>query len=110
MKKIVLTLITVLAISGLSMAQEHPETNWPDFSDGPFSFQGGLCASIMIDGVPVSYEYVDWEMLEIAAFVGNEQRGANIWLWDMEEMFPTTLGDPVYYNNAGETVTFKMYN
>jgi len=64
----------------------------------------------MIDGVPVSYEYVDWEMLEIAAFVGNEQRGANIWLWDMEEMFPTTLGDPVYYNNAGETVTFKMYN
>ena len=110
MKKLVLTLIATLAICGLTKAQ-HPETYWPDFSGSAYDFQGSLCASIMIDGEPVSYTYENWQMLEIAAFVGEQQRGADIWLTQEQDApIPTTLADPVYYNISGEVVTFKMYN
>ena len=110
MKKLVLTLIAILAMCGSTMAQ-HPETYWPDFNGDLFEDQGGLCASLMIDGVLVSNTYENWEMMEIAAFVGDDQHGANIFLTDeMGEMLPTTLGDPVYYTTAGAVVSFKMYN
>jgi hypothetical protein len=114
MKKLLLTLIVSLAFCGSIFAQ-HPETHWPGFSNGPYEDQGALYASIMVNGEPVTIETPNWEVMEIAAFVGEEMRMVGMFLTDQyvlewDELFPTTNAEPIYYTTPGDTVTFKMFN
>ena len=114
MKKLLLTLIVSLAFCGSIFAQ-HPETHWPGFSNGPYEDQGALYASIMVNGEPVTIETENWDVMEIAAFVGDEMRMTGMFLTDQYvlewgELFPTTNAEPIYYTTPGEPVTFKMFN
>ena len=113
MKKFLLTLIVTLALSGSIFAQ-HPESHW-SFNYHDFDLQAGLYASLMINGVPVDTEYEGWDQMEVAAFVGDELRMSGMYLTDeyvieYGELFPTLDLEPIYYNNPGDVVTFKMYN
>ena len=114
MKKLLLTLIVSLAFCGSIFAQ-HPDSHWPGFYNGPYEDQGALYASLMINGEPVSIETANWDMMEVAAFVGDEMRMTGMFLTDQYvlewgELFPTLNAEPVYYTTPGEPVTFKMFN
>ena len=113
MKKLFMTLIVSLALGGTIFAQ-HPTSYW----DGQFQYsdyedQGALYASIMINGEPVTTATPDWDVLEVAAFVGDQLRMIGMFLTDeyLEyDLFPTLNAEPIYYTTPGETVTFMMYN
>ena len=113
MKKLLVSLIASLVFSGSIFAQ-HPETHWPGFYSPAYEMQGALYASLMVNGEPVDTDYPDWQVLEVAAFVGDELRGTGMFLTDeyleFGELFPTLNAEPVYYTTPGEPVTFKMYN
>ena len=112
MKKLLVTLIVPLVFIGSIFAQ-HPETHWPGFYYPAYESQSPLYASIMIDGVPVTTDYPDWDVLEVAAFVGEQLRMTSMYLTDeyLEyDLFPTLNAEPIYYTTPGEEVTFKMYN
>ena len=126
MKKLLLTLIVVLAYFSSAFAQDwvgvnpnnyesHWTFNWYDYnSQVPF-----VCA-ITIDGQVVSLNTENWSDLEVAAFVttddGQEEcRGNMMWLTDefvleYDDPFLTIDGYPIYYNTPGGTVHFKMYD
>ena len=125
MKKLLLTLIVSLAMCGSIFAQY--ESHWPDFYNPAFPFQTPCVAAIEIDGVIVTSETHpdNWNALEIAFFVGEECRGAGVpvgdydpaanylyngYVEDYGDPFPIIDGAPVYYENAGEVVTVKMYD
>ena len=125
MKKLLLTLIVSLAMCGSIFAQY--ESHWPDFYYPNFESQTPFVAAIEIDGVIVDADNHpdNWNALEIAFFVDGECRGAGVAFGDynpevnflyngyVEEYgdpFPVIDGAPVYYNNAGEVVTVKMYD
>ena len=112
MKKLLLTLIVALGMCGSSFAQY--ESYWPDFNGNYFPFQGGIVATIMIDGEIINTDAPNWNALEVAAFVGEECRGNDMYMIDdymeLGDPFPVLDGYAIYYNNGGETVTFKMYD
>ena len=119
MKKLALTLIVALAFCGSIFAQiPNPngyETHWPDFDYHSQPFNKGLVAAIMIDGVPVTVENDLWDDFEVSAWVGDECRGVGLWLCDefvqdYGDPYPATWGQPIYYRNAGEVVSFKMWD
>ena len=112
MKKLLLTLIAVLAIGGFSFAQE-PDYYY-DFDYHAFSDNAGLSAFVQIEDVFV--EFADpWDQIEIAAFVGEECRGRMFMTGEYEDW-----GDPhpivdmsIYYDSdkaSNEPVTFKMHH
>ena len=115
MKKLLVTLIVSLVFSGSIFAQ-HPDTYWPGFDYHAFDDQAPLYASLMINGEPVDVNYPDWEVMEVAAFVGDELRMTAMFLTDeyleYGELFPTLNAEPIYYNydGTGQEVSFKMYN
>ena len=123
MKKLLLTLIAMLFVCGSIFAyndeEEHPETAYPGFNDGPYEMQGALYASFSINGVPVDMETADWEVMEIAAFItlsGEEvQRSYGMFLTERYvveygELFPTTDLESIYYTTPNDVVYFKMHN
>ena len=105
MKKLLLTVIAAFALSGLVFAQEsHYNVN------SSYENWDLLLTYAQIDGVFITPED-NWADMELASFVGDECRGA-IFLLD-----ETDLGDeypaaqlPVYYDNNGEEVTYRMYD
>ena len=113
MKKLFLTLVVSLTLFGTAFAQSH----WPEFdpNSNPYEDQGGLVVAIIIDGEPITTDYAGWEALEISAWVGDGCRANNIYLNDefvleFGDPYPVTWGDAVFYTNAGEELTFKMYD
>ena len=88
---------------------------WPEFVDFNYDDQGALVAGIMIDGEIIDLNYENWDKLEVAAFVGNECRGNNMYLTDDLVLeygypYPTLDACPIYYNDGDEPVSFKMYD
>ena len=113
MKKLLLTLIVALGMCGSSFAQY--DSYWPDFNGNYFPFQGGIVATIMIDGEIINTDAPNWDALEVAAFVGEECRANDMYMindnmLEYGDPYPVLDGYAIYYNNGGETVTFKMYD
>ncbi len=113
MKKLLLTLIVSVAFCGSIIAQ-HPDSHWPGFNYRDFQNNAALYASIMINGAPVTTATENWDVLEVAAFVGDEMRMTGMYLTDeyleYGELFPTINADPIYFDEPNEEVSFKMYN
>ena len=113
MKKLLLTLIVALGMCGSSFAQYT--SNWSGFNGNMFPFQGALVATIMIDGEIIDTDAPNWDALEVAAFVGEECRGNDMYMSDeyvnsMGDPYPSLMAAPIYYSNGGEEVTFMMYD
>ena len=113
MKKLLLTLIVALGVCGSSFAQY--ESNWPDFNGNYFPFQGGIVATIMINGEIIDTDAPNWNALEVAAFVGEDCRGNNMYMSDdyvleYGDPYPVLDGLPIYYESGGDQVSFKMYD
>jgi len=94
-----------------SAATPQYESHWSDFYYHNYQYNSPVVAAIQVEG-----EYIvsgsNWAALEVAAFVGDECRGhaflAN-YSDDFGDPYPI-IELPVYYNSAGETVTFKLYD
>ena len=113
MKKLLLTLIVSLALSVSAFAQY--ESHWPGFDYHAFDDQGGFVAAIKIDDVIINVTDANWDALEVAAFVGDECRGNENYLYggyveEYGDPFPVLDGIPIYFTTNGETVSFKMYD
>ena len=93
---------------------EPTESYWPDFDYGRFLDEGVLVAAIMIDGEIITVDYENWDKLEVAAFVGDECRGNEMYLYDgiteYGDLYLTLDGCPIYFENIGEEVSFKMFD
>jgi hypothetical protein len=114
MRKNLLSILALLCMA-VSSAWAQYDSHWPDFNGYDYNGQGVLVAAIQIDGVTITSEYEGWDALEIAYFVGDECRGNGICLYngyveEYDDPFPIIDGDPIFYNNAGEQVSFKMYD
>ena len=128
MKKLLLTLIVVLACFGSAFAQGfvgvnpyNYESHW-SFNDHEYLLQEPFVAAISINGQIVSLENNadNWSSLEVAAFVTNaegqeECRGNLMFLTDeyvitYDDPYLTIDGFPIFYNTPGGTVHFKMYD
>lgn len=114
MKKLLLTIIMSLALSGTVLAQY--ESHWPDFVNTGWDDHGDITAAIAIDGHVFTVEDNGWDALEIAFFVGEECRG-NLNFLDRENVdeygdpYPITPGRPIFYREIkDEVVTFKLYD
>ena len=123
MKKLLLTLIVTLALGGSIFAQDDTwnplglESHWPEFYNGPYDFQGAIVASITIDGEIIYQEDPRMYYLEVASFiVGTDECRGNLYFLDDQyvidwgDPYPILNGNPVYYNNTGEPVYFKMFD
>ena len=120
MKKLLLTVIVSLALCGTAFAQYT--SNWPEFDYHAFDDHGALVAAITIDGVVVDTDYPNWNAFEVAAFAGEECRGAGVpelEAWYLSDEYVLEYGDPypilngasVYYNNPGtDVISFKMFD
>ena len=112
MKKVLLTVIAAIALCGSIFAQY--ESYWPDFTNGPYENQDGIVAAIIVNGHIITIDDEGWDAIEIAPFVGDEIRGNNMFLFDgvttFGDLYPTLDGYPMYYNNEGDVITFKMYD
>ena len=93
------------------------ESHWPDFYYHSYQYNRPFVAAIMIDGKYVTAEDYDYGLdgLEVAAFVGEECRGnrftlTNRYVEEYGEPYPVLDGMPVYYDNPGQVVTFKLYD
>ena len=98
-----------------------PSCPWDGYDDNYFwanyDEQEPLVAGIMIDGEIIDLNYENWDKLEVAAFVGDECRGNNMYLYDgyvieWGDPFPIIDGGAIYYNYdyTGDPVSFKMYD
>ena len=120
-----LTLIVSLAMCGSIFAQVQYGSHWPNFYYPAYGSQTPFVAAIEIDGEIITADHEGWDALEIAFFVGDECRGAGVAFGDyhpevnflyngyVEEYgdpFPVIDGAPVYYDNAGEVFTVRMYD
>ena len=116
-------MIVSLAMCGSIFAQY--ESHWPDFYYPAFSDQTPLVAAITIDGVVVTSSTENWNALEVAFFVGDECRGAGVAFGDYNpavnylddeyvveygDPFPIINGAPVYFDQADQEVTVRMYD
>ena len=116
-------MIVSLAMCGSIFAQY--ESHWPDFYYPAFSDQTPLVAAITIDGVVVTSSTENWNALEVAFFVGDECRGAGVAFGDYNpavnylddeyvveygDPFPIINGAPVYFDQADQVVTVRMYD
>ena len=124
MRKRFLTMLALFAMTTGAWADGERTSHWPDFN--PYNYEGNevLVAGITIDGVIITASCEDWNQLEVAAFVGNECRSAyyedgditsknflyNGYVEEYGDPFPILDGMHIYYNDSGETLTFKMYN
>ena len=112
MKKVLLTVIAAIALCGSIFAQY--ESYWPDFTDGPFEMQDGIVAAFIVNGDTITIDYPNWDAFEAAPYCGDELRGNNMFLFDgvteFGDPYPTLDGYPIYYNNNGDVITFKMYD
>ena len=98
----------------LSFTTSTQGTHWPEFSND-FSNQAGIVAAIMIDGQIVNTTTEGWDVLEVAAFVGDECRANEMYLYDgyvqdYGDPFPVLDGLSIYYDTPNEVVSFKMFN
>jgi len=114
MKKLLLTIIMSLALSGTVLAQY--ESHWLDFVNTGWDDHGDITAAIAIDGHVFTVEDNGWDALEIAFFVGEECRG-NLnfldreWVDEFGDPYPITPGRPIFYREIkDEVVTFKLYD
>ena len=125
MKKLLLTLIVSLAFCGSIYAQsEYNEFYNPNQYDSYYEELYGT--QFMYD-----YDFVDypgffvkingnivtmedrWQDFEFASFVGDDIRGHDFLTTEYEEigmLYPVLQGLMVKWQNAGEEVTFKMYD
>ena len=114
MKKVLLTVIAALTMCGSIFAQY--ESHWPDFYYGPYEDQGGLVAAIAINGQIINVTDANWDALEVAAFVGEDECRANeMYLYDgyvieYGDPFPILDGLAIFYTDPGDEVYFKMYD
>ena len=112
MKKLLLTLITVLAIGGFTFAQDY----YFDFNSGGFGDNAGVTAFVQINGEFVQ-ETDHYSQIEVAAFVkvnGVEECRGRAFMTSYVEW-----GDPypivemqVYYtlDKVNEPIIFKMHD
>ncbi len=97
MKKVLLTLMATLAVC-YSSAQLHWEVPY-------FSQSNQLVAFVQIDG-----EYCTSNNLEVGAFdINGRCRGAALLADNQRYEYPI-LEMPIYYDNSGESITFKLWN
>ena len=111
MKKLLLTMIVSFAFCGTMFAQTY-STHWPDFDYHQYADNKGLVAYVSVEGQFANAD--NYQRYEVAAFVGNECRGASF-LQD-----ETGLGDAhpafqmqVYYDaqeGQEEQLSFKLYD
>ena len=90
-------------------------THWPDFNKQDYAGSNTFVAAIQIDGEIITAADPRWDALEVAFFVGNECRGNGNYLYngyveEYEEPYPIINGASIFYNNAGEQVSVKMYD
>ena len=86
-------------------------SHWSDFNDGPFETNTFFGAIITIDGEIVSYEYSNWEYLELAAFDDNEVCRGHDGLWDDGEQYPMALFSVFHMDSeTGLSISFKLYD
>ena len=120
MKKLFLTLIVSIALCGYSFANTddnpyNPDSHWPDFYYPDYETHGDLIAGIMIDGECFTIESEDWDQLEVAAFVGDDECRSNWnfltdeYVLEYEDPYPIIMM-PIFYTEPGDVVYFKMYN
>jgi len=115
MKKLLMSLMIVLAFCGNIFAQadqtEYYPTHW-DFDPGLYEQIDYPTAYLIKDGVQVTAEDDSWQRYEVASFIDGTIRGHYFmtdeylayWEW------PLFQGIPVNYNNTGEEVSFKIYD
>ena len=114
MKKLILAVIIWFAFCGSLFAQSQYESHWPGFVN-LWEDQEGITAAIAIDGHIFTVDDEGWDALEVAFFVGDECRGTDNYL-NRENVdfygdpYPITYGSPIYFTNAGDLVTFKLYD
>ena len=112
MKKLLLAMIVSFAFCGSMFAQAY-ESHWPDFYYR-WENQSGICAAIAINGQVYTVEDAGWDALEVAFFVGEEQRGysfldrANV--DNYGDPYPITPGAAIGYNTPGELVLFQLWD
>ena len=119
MKKLLLTLIAVLAIGGFSFAQE-PDYYY-DFDYHMFADNAGITSFVQIEGTYVE-EADPWDQLEVAAFVLVNVDGEMVEECRGRQFMTSYVewGDPypifemqVYYTldkGVNEPIIFKMHN
>ena len=113
MKKL-FTVIAALTMCGSIFAQY--ESYWPDFDYGPYEDEAAFVAAIAIDGQIVNVTDANWDALEVAAFVGDDECRANgMYLYDgyviaHGDPFPILDGLAIFYTYPGDVVYFKMYD
>ena len=100
------------AASGSKANETGYESHWAEFNYHQYQYNQPLVATIQIDGSTIDCENVNWADLEVAAFVNDECRGSAFLEGRyMEDGDPYPVIEmPVYYNNPGEYVTFKLYD
>ena len=119
MKKLVLTLVALLAIGGSIFAQTGfgggglpvVQCPWENFNYNFFESNAQLVAFVQIDGVYV--EATDnFDDLDIAAYVGDDCRGHEFMAdYTQEWGDPYPVTEPmIYYTNPNEVLSFKMFN
>ena len=116
MKKLFLTLIVSVILSGSAFAQynsdqyvSHWIDQWDVFTYCPYDDYDYIIPFITIDGEYVTLD-VDYEAIELAAFIDGECRGHSF-LIDDGEAYPFT--EISVYRNAGQhnqVITFMLYD
>lgn len=93
-----------------SAATPQYESHWSDFYYHNYQFHSPVVAAIRI-GNDFIESNDNWADYEVAAFVGDECRGHAFLAEynDIGDPYPI-VELPVYYDEAGELVTFKLYN
>lgn len=105
-----MTLIVSLVFCGFTFAQHT--SHWADFNNGPYETPDYPAAYLKVNGEFITAND-NWADYEVASFVGEDVRGHAFMTVEYLEYgwhFPLFEGIPVYYNNSGETVTFKVYD
>ena len=111
MKWILLIVNILYVFCGWAFAQQN-ESHWPDFDYHDYGSHSVIVAFVQIDGDFIAAED-SWADIEVAAFVDGVCRGHEFMIDE------TNMGDPyptlqlsIFYDigNAGEDVTFKLYD
>jgi hypothetical protein len=95
------------AFSGSWSSRKRVASHWSDFDFHQYQLNKPLVAAIKMDG-EFATSSGSWSDLEVAAFVGDDCRGRALLETGYGDPYPV-IEMPIYYNNADETVTFKVY-